>query len=83
MRREITARGYDLQYHLYTVALDRYLRARRADYDYEKHFGGVRYIFLRGVTPEQPELGIFADRPTAGKIAQLSALLGGGAEVKP
>ena len=82
MRREITERGYDLQYHLYTVALDKYLRARLAGYDYEKHFGGVRYIFLRGVTPEQPELGIFRDRPAAEKIARLAALLGGFAEVK-
>ncbi|HSY74871.1 MAG TPA: 3'-5' exonuclease, partial [Dongiaceae bacterium] len=82
MRREITARGYDLQYHLYTVALDKYLRARLADYDYEKHFGGVRYIFLRGITPEKPELGIFCDRPSAEKIAKLSSLLGNFAEVK-
>jgi exodeoxyribonuclease V beta subunit len=83
MRREITERSYDLQYHLYTGALDKFLRARLAGYDYEKHFGGVRYIFLRGVTPEKPELGIFHARPTAGKITQLSALLGSDLEVKP
>ncbi len=83
MRREITERGYDLQYHLYTVALDKYLRARLPDYDYEKHFGGVRYIFLRGLAPEKPELGIFCDRPAAEKIARLAALLGNFAEVKP
>ena len=83
MRREIGERGYDLQYHLYTVALDKYLRARLASYDYEKHFGGVRYIFLRGVTPEQPELGVFHARPAAEKIARLSALLGNFAEVEP
>jgi exodeoxyribonuclease V beta subunit len=82
LRREITEHGYDLQYHLYTVALDKYLRTRLANYDYEKHFGGVRYIFLRGVTPEQPELGIFRDRPPAEKIARLSARLGNFAEVK-
>jgi exodeoxyribonuclease V beta subunit len=83
MQREITERGYDLQYHLYTVALDKYLRARLPDYDYEKHFGGVRYIFLRGVTPEKSELGIFHDRPAAEKIARLSALLGNFTEEKP
>ncbi|MEI7533938.1 MAG: exodeoxyribonuclease V subunit beta [Verrucomicrobiae bacterium] len=83
MQREVTERSYDLQYHLYTVALDKFLRARLADYDYEKHFGGVRYIFLRGVTPEKPELGILHARPTAEKIAQLSELLSSGTEVKP
>jgi len=82
MRCEIVARGYDLQYHLYAVALDKYLRARLVGYDYEKYFGGVRYIFLRGVTPEKPELGIFHDRPSAGKIAALAARLGNFAEVK-
>jgi exodeoxyribonuclease V beta subunit len=82
MQREITERSYDLQYHLYTVALDKFLRARLAGYDYEKHFGGVRYIFLRGVTPEQPDLGIFHARPTVKKIAQLSAMLSSGTEVK-
>jgi exodeoxyribonuclease V beta subunit len=81
LRREIEERGYDLQYHLYTVALDKYLQAQLAGYDYEKHFGGVRYVFLRGVTPEQPELGIYHDRPAAEKIARLSALLGNFSEV--
>jgi exodeoxyribonuclease V beta subunit len=83
MWREIAERGYDLQYHLYTVALDKYLRTRLAGYDYEKHFGGVRYIFLRGVTPEKPELGIFSDRPVAEKIARLAAMFGNFAEAKP
>ena len=82
MQHEITERGYDLQYHIYAVALDKYLRARLVDYDYEKHFGGVRYIFLRGLAPEKPELGIFYDRPSAGKIDALSASLGNLAEVK-
>jgi exodeoxyribonuclease V beta subunit len=82
MQREITERGYDLQYHIYAVALDKYLRAQLANYDYEKHFGGVRYIFLRGLAPEKPELGIFYDWPSAQKIAALSALLGEFKEVK-
>jgi len=82
LRREMEACGYDLQYHLYVVALDKYLRARLAGYDYEKHFGGVRYLFLRGITPERPEFGIHHARPSAAMIAQLSAQLGTGAEVK-
>ena len=81
MQREITERGYDLQYHIYTVALDKYLRARLPNYDYEKHFGGVRYIFLRGLAPGKSELGIFHDWPAAEKIAKLSSLFGNFAEV--
>lgn len=82
MQHEIEERGYDLQYHIYIVALDKYLRARLANYDYKKHFGGVRYIFLRGLAAEKPELGIFCERPSARKIAALSALLGEFKEVK-
>ncbi|VFP80481.1 exodeoxyribonuclease V subunit beta [Candidatus Erwinia haradaeae] len=40
---------YDLQYQLYTLALHRYLRHRLIDYDYQRHFGGIIYLFLRGV----------------------------------
>lgn len=36
-------------------ALHRYLRHRIADYDYERHFGGVIYLFLRGVDKEHPQ----------------------------
>ena len=40
---------YDLQYVLYTLALHRWLRFRRAGYDYVRDFGGVRYLFCRGL----------------------------------
>jgi exodeoxyribonuclease V beta subunit len=40
---------YDLQYAIYTLALHRQLRARLAGYDYERHVGGVLYLYLRGV----------------------------------
>ncbi len=43
------AHRYDLQYQLYSPALHRYLRHRLADYDYDRHFGGVIYLFLRGM----------------------------------
>jgi hypothetical protein len=36
--------GYHLQYLIYCVALHRYLRCRIADYDYDRHFGGVHTI---------------------------------------
>ena len=60
MREEL----YLLQYHLYVVALHQYLKTRLSDYDYKTHFGGVLYIFLRGMNPETgPHAGIYRDRP--------------------
>jgi len=68
---------YVLQYLLYTVALHRHLAARLADYDYERHFGGAYYLFLRGMAESHPPgCGIFFDRPEAGIVGRVSALLG-------
>jgi exodeoxyribonuclease V beta subunit len=63
---------YILQYTIYTLALDQYLRVRMPGYSYEKHFGGVFYIFLRGVKPEiGPEFGIYRDVPSPDLIEGL------------
>src|SRR5690606_3701411 len=58
------ANRYHLQYLLYTVAVDRYLAARHAGYDYDAHFGGVYYLFLRGMGRHAGR-GVFFDRPSA------------------
>jgi len=64
---------YVLQYHLYAVALHEYLKGRVRDYDYDRHFGGVFYVFLRGVDPlKGPDCGIFRDRPARELIEALS-----------
>jgi exodeoxyribonuclease V beta subunit len=63
---------YGLQYHIYTLALDRYLALRIPNYRYRDHFGGVFYIFLRGVRREAgPDHGIFRDRPSEETIEAL------------
>lgn len=61
---------YDWQYLLYTLALHRYLKSVSADYDYERDFGGVAYLFLRGMTGE-PQSGVFYDKPS---VALINAL---------
>ena len=52
--------GYVLQYHLYTLALHRYLRLKLPGYDYEAHIGGAFYLFVRGMGVE--DHGVFFDR---------------------
>jgi exodeoxyribonuclease V beta subunit len=69
---------YYLQYLIYTVAVHRYLRLRLAGYDYEHHFGGVFYLFLRGMTPAGPEHGVFRDRPEKALIEALDRYLDSG-----
>lgn len=71
--------SYVLQYLIYTVALHRYLRLRVPDYDYERHFGGVYYLFLRGMDPALgPERGVFLDRPAPELVAALDELMATG-----
>jgi exodeoxyribonuclease V beta subunit len=76
LARTIRDSEYDLQYLIYTLALHRWLRFRRADYDYDKHFGGVRYLFCRGLDPLRADSpGVFAARPSREFIEALDALL--------
>jgi exodeoxyribonuclease V beta subunit len=74
---EMARHDYFLQYHLYAVALHRHLETRLRGYRYEQHFGGVLYLFVRGVHPSHPPgTGVFFDRPPRGLIERLSAALG-------
>jgi exodeoxyribonuclease V beta subunit len=65
---------YYLQYLIYTVAVHRYLRTRVPDYSYEKHMGGVMYLFLRGMRPGTQD-GVFFTRPPLGLITDLEVRL--------
>jgi exodeoxyribonuclease V beta subunit len=67
---------YVLQYIIYTLAVDQYLRLRLPNYHYDKHFGGVYYIFLRGVNRTMgPEYGIYRDLPDPNLIKALREAL--------
>jgi exodeoxyribonuclease V beta subunit len=67
---------YRLQLCLYTVALHRYLRLRKTGYDYDRHFGGAFYIFLRGIDPTQPGNGVHFERPSRGFVEKFSSIFG-------
>ena len=66
---------YDLQYQLYSLALHRLLALRLPGYDFEQHFGGVFYLFLRGM----PQGGIFHTRPSRELVQGLDRLFSEGA----
>ncbi len=68
---------YDLQYQLYTLALHRLLASRLPDYSYEQHFGGVYYLFLRGMRTGIPGYGVFYNRPSQALVTELDALFKG------
>jgi len=76
LEEEMVRHLYVLQYHLYTIALDQFLRLRLPGYRYDRHFGRVYYIFLRGVSAERsPEYGIFKVRPSGAVIDRMRSQL--------
>ncbi|MFT3761677.1 MAG: PD-(D/E)XK nuclease family protein [Pseudoxanthomonas sp.] len=79
LREAVTQNDYDLQYLIYLVALQRWLKLRLGDaYDPEKHLGGAVYLFLRGLRSGDGETGIHRDRPSQPLIDALDALFDGG-----
>ncbi|PSV42692.1 exodeoxyribonuclease V subunit beta [Photobacterium sp. GB-36] len=67
---------YDLQYQIYALALQRFLRSRIPNYDYETHFGGVYYLFLRGIQAGS-DSGIFHAKPSQALLEELDLLIDG------
>lgn len=80
MEQSILDNRYDLQYVLYLLALHRQLKARLADYDYDRHVGGALYLFLRGTRVESR--GVYFVRPPRELIERLDRMFQGKPEPK-
>ena len=75
-----TEHNYHLQYLLYTTAVSRWLTLATGDtFDYERDFGGVLYLFIRGIDGTRDNEGnlhgVFYTKPDAALIGRLDALL--------
>lgn len=70
--------AYTLQMSLYTVAVHRMLRHRVSDYQYDTHFGGVCYLFMRGMTgdPADRGAGVYQERLPGSLVSALDNILG-------
>ena len=77
VRDAMAAHGYAAQYLFYLTALHRFLRLRLPDYDYERHIGGVFYLFVRGMSPDIPGQGIYRDAPARACIEAIDACFKG------
>ena len=75
MEQSILDNRYDLQYVLYLLALHRQLKARLANYDYDRHIGGALYLFLRGT--RAPGGGVYFARPPRELIERLDFMFQG------
>ncbi len=82
LARTMAEQNYGLQALLYAAAVHRALQQRQHGYGYETHFGGVLYLFVRGVRPHWRDAdgrptGVHFERPPLALIESLSALLAG------
>jgi exodeoxyribonuclease V beta subunit len=78
MRDSLAESHYYLQYHVYALALHRHLGRVVPGYDYERHFGGVYYLYLKGMHPEDAAPhGVFFERPPLSRMNALSDALDG------
>jgi exodeoxyribonuclease V beta subunit len=68
-------KAYTLQYLIYSLALHLHLSERIENYDYAEHFGGVFYLYMRGMHPEHKGKGIFYHLPEKHVIDALSKYL--------
>lgn len=79
MRHNIEKNHYDLQYLIYALALHRHLKYALADYDPEQHFGGIYYLYLRGMSSQtdQQDCGVYYRQITLAELAQLDSIFAG------
>jgi len=76
LKRNNEEHFYDLQYLIYSLALHRYLSTQKQDYDPERDFGGVYYLYLRGMKPGS-DSGVFHTAISPELLQQLDNLFSG------
>jgi exodeoxyribonuclease V beta subunit len=79
LRNNIEKNYYDLQYLKYRLALHRYLKQNLIDYNPEQHFGGIYYLYLRGMSNNKLHTGtgIYFRKISTFELTQLDAVFFG------
>jgi exodeoxyribonuclease V beta subunit len=63
-----------LQYYVYGMAFRRYLTSRIPSFDFDTQFGGVFYLFFRGMRTGA-QTGVYFHRPSSAVIEELSGVM--------
>ena len=63
-----------LQYYVYGMAFRRYLTSRIPSFDFDTQFGGVFYLFFRGMRTGA-QTGVYFHRPSSVVIEELSRVI--------
>jgi exodeoxyribonuclease V beta subunit len=73
LAKSMEEHNYYLQYYFYSLALYRYLKLRKPDFDYAKQFGGVYYLFVRGMR-QGTNHGIYFHKPNLNDLLLLEQI---------
>ena len=79
LRDNVENNYYDLQYLIYSLALHRHLKLNLENYEPELHFGGIYYLYLRGMTNNKEHLGsgVYFRKITSEELTALDTLFAG------
>jgi len=82
MLTNIEKNHYDLQYLIYSLALHRHLKFSLVDYDASVQFGGVYYLYLRGMSdnPANQSCGVYFRDISLSELDSLDSLFAGGSD---
>ncbi|HHH55254.1 MAG TPA: hypothetical protein ENK91_16445, partial [Bacteroidetes bacterium] len=75
LKAAIEENNYFLQYYIYTIAAKRFLEKHIPDFDFNLNFGGVYYLFLRGMRMDK-DTGIFFAKPQKDIIDRIENIIG-------
>lgn len=67
--------SYDIQGHLYSLAMHKFLATCKYNYSYQKHFGGYFYVFVRGLTTDNHTNGVHFYRPSEQRMKTLEVIV--------
>ncbi|HEX4975141.1 MAG TPA: exodeoxyribonuclease V subunit beta, partial [Pseudomonadales bacterium] len=71
LEQAMSEHHYRLQYLIYCLALHRFLQQRIPSYHYDSHFGGVYYVFVRGMQKDVAGSGVYFKKPQRSLIEML------------
>ncbi|WP_367670647.1 exodeoxyribonuclease V subunit beta [Sodalis-like secondary symbiont of Drepanosiphum platanoidis] len=74
IKKSIISHRYDIQYNIYTLVLHKYLSNKLKNYNYKKNFGGIIYIFLRGINTKYSKYSVYFHCPNFLLIQELNDL---------
>lgn len=77
MERSMNEHHYHIQGLIYGLALARHARLLRSDYSHERDFGGIYYLFLRGLDDSSGSTGVYFFRPSEADMRIFEAAMEG------